>query len=411
MKEDIKKSNILQLNGNPQIEEIARIGAQKMIAAALESEIQVYLAKHSLLKTEDGHQAVVRNGFNPTRTLTTGFGPLEVSVPRSRTRTGGVEQYASTLIPKYMRKSLALEDALPYFYLAGLSNNDFVPCFEKLFGPSTEGMSSSSVTRLKKAWVEEMRKWNERDLSKEEYCYIWVDGIHFNLRLEDTRLCVLVVIGARKDGVKELIAVSGGYRESSESWRCLLRDLKARGLNTFKLAIGDGALGFWAAVKDVYPGIPWQRCWVHKTANILDKLPKSVQPAAKNKIHEMYQSDTEKKARKAYKEFVDTYSAKYPKAVECLEKDEQHLFQFYSFPAEHWQHIRSTNVIESLFATVRLRTKKTRGQGTLQMTLAMVFKLADRASKKWRRLRGHNLILKVMEGKVFKDGVEKKKAA
>ncbi|MFC1585992.1 IS256 family transposase [Fibrobacterota bacterium] len=410
MKEDTKNNNIIQLE-TLSLEETVKIGAQRMLAAAIESEIKAYMSQYTGLLAADGRQAVVRNGNLPARTISSCYGPVEVVVPRSRSRVKDVEPFSSTLIPKYLRKTMKLEDAIPYFYLGGLSNGDFIPCFEKLFGPAVKGLSSPSITRMKKAWLSEMEKWNKRDLSRSKYCYIWVDGIHFNLRLEDSRLCVLVVIGARENGEKELIAVSGGYRESSESWRCLLRDLKDRGMPCFKLAIGDGALGFWKAVRDIYPKAEWQRCWVHKTANILDKLPKSVQPRAKSMIHEMYRAEKEKDARSAYNRFIKQFSSKYPKAVECLTKDEKSLFTFYSFPADHWQHIRSTNVIESTFATVRLRTTKTRGQGTMDMTLAMVFKLAERASKRWQRLRGYKFIRKVIRGADFRDGVEQKKAA
>jgi len=410
MKEDTKNINIIQLEALS-LEQIAKIGAQRMLAAAIESEMRAYMSQYTGLLTNDGRNAVVRNGNLPARTISSCYGPVEVVVPRSRTRTKDAEPFASTLIPKYIRKTMKLEDAIPYFYLGGLSNNDFVPCFEKLFGSAIKGMSSPSITRMKKAWLTEMEQWNKRDLSRSKYCYIWIDGIHFNLRLEDSRLCALVVIGARENGEKELIAVSGGYRESAESWRCLLRDLKDRGMPGFKLAIGDGALGFWAAIRDIYPKVKWQRCWVHKTANILDKLPKSVQPRAKSMIHEMYRSEKQTEAKKAYNNFIKHFSSKYPKAVDCLKKDEKSLFTFYSFPAEHWQHIRSTNVIESTFATVRLRTTKTRGQGTMDMTLAMVFKLAERASKRWQRLRGHRFIGKVIKGVDFKDGIEQRKAA
>jgi len=393
------------------LEQIARIGAQKMLAIALEAEVDGYIQRFSHLKTQEGKQDVVRNGYHKSRKMMTGLGALEVTVPRTRSREGEIERFSSALIPKYMRRSLELDDALPLFYLGGLSNNDFIPCFEKLFGQKPNGMSSASITRLKKVWQGQMLQWRKRDLSDCRYCYLWVDGIHFNLRLEEGRLCVLVAIGARQDGKKELVAVAGGYRESSESWKELLRELKRRGMTCPKLCIGDGALGFWKALGDIYPEADHQRCWVHKTANILDKMPKSVQPQAKTLIHDIYRAENEKNARASYQEFIKRYSAKYPKAVYCLQKDEESLFSFYSFPAEHWQHIRSTNVIESTFATVRLRTKKTRGQGTLEMTLAMVFKLAERASMRWRKLRGYKLIGKVNEGVVFKDGKEVKLAA
>ena len=393
------------------IEQIAQLGAQEMLAKALETEVRHYLEQHSDMKTPGGQQIVTRNGYHQQRTLSTCHGPIAVRVPRTRSRREGINDFVSALVPRYMRKTLEFADALPLFYLGGLSNGDFIPCFEKLFGEKTSGLSSASISRLKKTWLVEMANWRRRALDLAQYCYLWVDGIHFNLRLEEDRLCVLVAIGARENGRKELVAVAGGYRESTESWRGLLRDLKRQGMPSPKLCIGDGALGFWKAVVDVYPQADHQRCWVHKTANILDKMPKSAQHRAKALIHDIYRAETENDARKAYREFQDSYSAKYPAAVKCLTKDEDRLFAFFKYPAEHWQHIRSTNVIESTFATVRLRTKKTRGHGTLNMTLAMVFKLAERASMRWRRLRGYKLIGKVIEGVIFKDGKEEKLAA
>jgi len=310
-----------------------------------------------------------------------------------------------------MRKTLNIEEALPLFYLGGLSNNDFIPAFEKLFGELPAGFSSASITRMKQIWLEEHQKWNHRQMHFARYCYLWVDGIHFNLRLDEGRLCVLVVMGASEDGRKELVAVACGYRESAESRLELLRDLKERGMPSPKLCIGDGALGFWKAIGQVYPAAERQRCWVHKTANVLDKMPKSVQPSAKSLIHDIYRAETEKDARDAYTCFQERYQAKYPKAVEALVKDESSLFTFYHYPAEHWQHIRSTNTIESAFATVRLRTAKTRGQGSMATTLAMVFKLADRASLKWRKLTGHQLVEKVLQGVRFINGIEDALAA
>jgi transposase-like protein len=393
------------------LEQVAQVGARQMLALAVQAEIQSYLASFADLQTPDGHQAVVRNGYHHPRTITSCHGPVEVAVPRSRSRVEGVAAFASALIPKYMRKTLALEEALPLFYLGGLSNGDFIPCFEKLFGTVPAGLSPTSITRLKRVWLTEMAQWRQRDLTDAQYCYLWVDGIHFNLRLAEGRLCVLVVIGARATGRKELVAVVGGYRESAESWRTLLRDLQHRGMPCPTLCIGDGALGFWKAVTDIYPETAHQRCWVHKTANILDKMPKAAQPQAKTLIHDMYRAETETQARASYQAFIARYQATYPKAVACLTKDEDTLFTFYRFPAEHWQHIRSTNVIESTFATVRLRTHKTRGQGTLNMTLAMVFKLAERAALRWRKLRGYKLLTMVGKGVVFTDGKIDKLAA
>ena len=409
MQKDTKNQYVNQAEALS-IEEIARVGANQMLKQALEAEIQAYLSLYGDVQTADGRPGVVRNGYHRSRTILSSTGPVDVEVPRSRTRMEGIPEFASTLIPKYMRKSMALDEALPYFYLGGLSNGDFVPCFKKLFGSDIPGLSSSSITRLKHQWSKDLEKWRQRKLTDAQYCYLWVDGIHFNLRLSEGNLCVLVVIGARADGRKELVAVAGGHRESTESWKTLLRDLKDRGMPSPLLCIGDGALGFWNAIRDIYPDAEHQRCWVHKTANILDKLPKSVQPQAKTLLHDMYRAETEKQARRTYQEFIRRYQDKHPKAVECLCKDEDTLFTFYKYPAQHWQHIRSTNVIESTFATVRLRTKKTRGHGTLNTTLAMVFKLAERASQRWKRLRGYKLIPLVVKGKTFKDGKLKQAA-
>lgn len=410
MKEDSENLFVSQEEGLS-VEEIARLGAQMMLQQALEAEIQSYLTFYGDVKTQEDRPGVVRNGYHRSRRILSSYGPVEVAVPRSRSRTEGIPAFVSALIPKYMRKTLALEDALPLFYLGGLSNGDFMPCFEKLFGSGVRGMSSASITRLKYRWSKELEQWRQRDLDDAQYCYLWVDGIHFNLRLAEGRLCVLVVIGARADGRKELVAVAGGHRESTESWKTLLRDLKHRGMPCPRLCIGDGNLGFWHAVGDIYSDAAHQRCWVHKTANILDKVPKSVQSQAKTLIHDMYRAETEKQARRTYQEFIRRYQDKYPEAVHCLCKDEETLFTFYKFPAQHWQHIRSTNVIESTFATVRLRTKKTRGHGTLDMTLAMVFKLTERAATRWRRLRGYKFIKLVFKGQTFKDGKLNNQAA
>ncbi len=409
----ITATSILQgfLTQQPNLEEIARAGAQHMIAMAMEAEIRAFMEPFENITNSEGKAVMVRNGYLPERKITTSAGPISVKVPRSRATVNSLKPFVSALIPKYMRKSMHIEDAVPLFYLGGLSNNDFIPAFEKLFGELPAGFSSASITRMKQLWLEEHKSWNKRDLRFSRYCYLWADGIHFNLRLDEGRLCVLVLIGATPEGKKELVAVCGGYRESTESWLEVLRDLKERNMPSPKLCIGDGALGFWKAISEVYPEAEKQRCWVHKTANVLDKLPKSVQPSAKTLIHDIYRAETEENARNAYKRFQDRYQAKYPEAVKNLMKDETSLFTFYHYPAEHWQHIRSTNVIESAFSTVRLRTAKTRGQGTMVTTLAMVFKLAERAQLRWQRLRGHQLIPKVFEGVNFIDGIEKTLAA
>ena len=412
MKENKNIIPFSQIPDSPIIEDVLRTGAENLLKVFLEAEINAHIDKYSCKLEGTELQGVVRNGYHKERKIQTSFGPVSVKVPRSKNRTDkDIEEFCSSLIPKYLRRSLTLEEAVPYFYLAGLSNQDFEPCFEKLFGNSIAGYSSASITRLKKQWSIEHQKWQNSDLSQKKYCYLWADGIHFNLRLEDSRLCILVVLGAREDGVKELVAVEGGFRESKESWSSLLRSLSNRGLESPKLCIGDGALGFWAALRDVYPEAKEQRCWVHKIANVLDKLPKHIQPKAKSMIHQIYIADKKSIAKKNYNKFIETYSHKYPKATGCLEKSKEVLFTFFDFPAIHWQHIRSTNVIESTFATVRLRTKKTRGHGTMEMTLAMVFKLAERASQRWRKIKGYEYIQKVIEGVKFEDGIQLKEAA
>lgn len=400
-----------QLPSTHSIDEIARLGAQEMIRICLHAEFQEFIDRHRDIKTVDGLMAIVRNGYNPERDFTTSAGTIKVQVPRVRDRSGSGITFSSSIVPRYMRRSLTIEEAIPLLHLLGISSNDMVEGVQSLLDSPVKGLSPTNITRMKLQWKKEFEAWKTRDLSSKEYCYIWTDGIHFNLRHDDNRLCTLVIIGALPTGEKELIAVESGYRESTESWQFVLRDLRNRGLKAPKLAIGDGAQGVWKALKEVFPETLWQRCWVHKTANILDKLPDGVQGKAKSLIHQMYTAETRKNAEKSYKQFISLYSAKYPKAVQCLEKDYEHLFTFYDFPAEHWQHIRSTNVIESTFATVRNRTDRTRGQGTIETTLMMVFKLLDRASRRWRRLRGYNLILKVIEGTQFIDGIEINKAA
>lgn len=393
------------------LDEVARLGAQEMLRIYLEAEIQEFISRHQSLRLPNGQQAIVRNGYHDERPLTVGSGTITVKVPRSRDKSKEGIAFSSAIVPKYMRRSLSIDEAIPLLYLLGISTNDMMSGLEKLLGPAVSGLSAANISRIKASWKQEYDTWKKQDLSSKEYCYLWADGIHFNLRFEDSRLCTLVIIGALEDGTKELVAVESGYRESSESWSYLLRDIKERGLPPAKLLIGDGALGLWNAAKNVYPQTRWQRCWVHKTANILDALPKGVQPKAKSMIHEMYMAETKKDAESVYTQFIKQYQSKYPKAVECLTKSYDSLFTFYDFPAEHWKHIRTTNVIESSFATVRNRTDRTRGHGTMETTLLMVYKLLDRASQRWIRLRGHALIGKVLAGIKFENGIELKKAA
>ena len=387
------------------LDEIARQGAQEMLRIALSSEIDGFLSSMADVKLPDGRPAIVRNGNHRARSIIVGSGQIEAIIPRTRDRRhGSKDNFVSILVPPYMRRSPKIDELVPLLYLRGLSTGDILPALSELLGPSVKGLSAANVTRLKSGWEKEYSKWQKRSLSDKKFCYIWADGIHFNIRFGDNRLCVLVIIGATEKGKKELISVTSGYRESKESWSYVLNDLKERGLSSPKLGIGDGALGFWSALDDVYPDCQRQRCWVHKTANVLDKLPKQLQGKAKGMLHEIYQSDTREAAEKEFDSFVKTFTNKYPKATECLEKDREYLLTFYSFPARHWKHIRSTNTIESPFATVRLRTNKTRGHGTEKTTHMMIFKLLEQASKRWQKLAGSNIIPLVMAGQKYEDG-------
>lgn len=404
----IKVKNITELlNDQPleslSIDEIARIGAQQMIKQALVAEFQAYLEQHKDTLIE-GKPAVVKNGYHKERNITVGSGQVAVKVPRSRTRKEDIDEFSSAIVPKYIRRSLKIEEAIPLLYLRGISTNNMYPALEKLLGADVSGLSASNVSKLKNCWKGEYNKWKSRSLADTKYCYLWVDGIHTSVRFSDDRLCILVVIGAREDGVKELVAVNSGYRESTESWSELLRDLKNRGMSAPNLAIGDGALGFWAALRNVFPASKEQRCWVHKSKNVLDKLPKSLQDKARTRINEIYMSDKKETAEKAFNSFVKMYEDKYPKAVECLEKDKDQLLSFYDFPARHWKHIRTTNPIESTFSTVRLRTKSTRGMGSTETTFMMIFKLLEMATERWQKMWGYKWIPLVIEGKKFKDG-------
>jgi transposase-like protein len=392
---------------NSLLEEIIREGARKVLQAAIEHEVGVYIDMFKDLKDKEGKRMVVRHGFLPERSLLTGIGPLSIRQPRVRDKRDNTS-FTSAILPRYMRRIPSLDNLIPTLYLKGISTGDFTEALEAILGENAKGLSASTVVRLKKQWEQDFREWVRRDLTGTRYVYFWADGIHFNVRLEDTenkRQCILIIIGARIDGTKELVAVLDGYRESKLSWMELLLSLKERGLSESpKLAIGDGALGFWAALREVYPECEEQRCWVHKTANILDKMPKSVQPKAKERIHDIYLAPTKEQALVAYTSFLTLYSKKFPEACECLSKDKDVLFTFYNFPAEHWVHIRTTNPIESTFATVRLRTQKTKGCGTRLATLTMVFKLVLETKKTWKKIKGYRLIPKVLEGVTFIDG-------
>ena len=385
-------------------------GAKTLLAQAVEAEVAAWIDARAGITDDRGRRQVVRNGHLPTRSILTSVGPVPVTQPRVHDKRPADERekFSAKILPPYLRKTRTVSELVPWLYLKGISTGDFSEALGSLLGPEVPGLSATTVTRLKSVWAEEYRDWNQRDLADKRYVYVWADGIHFNVRLEEDRTCILVLMGATADGTKELIAVQNGYRESEISWKSLLLDVKQRGLTVDpSLAIGDGALGFWKAIKQVWPTTRPQRCWVHKTANVLDKLPKRLQPDAKDKLHQIYLADTRQAAHEAFDLFVSTFEAKYPKAVACLTKDRDDLLAFYDFPAEHWIHLRTTNPIESMFATVRLRTKKTKGCGSRTATITMVFKLAQSAEKRWRKLNGYALIADVVAGRIFEDGVLK----
>ena len=390
------------------LETVLREGARRMLQAALEAEIEEHIARYKDLVDESGKRAVVRNGYQPERKILTGAGAIPVKRPRVDDRlldAAGKERFTSRILPKFMRRAANIDTLIPVLYLKGISTDDFPTALEAILGPQAKGLSATTVVRLKDIWTEEQAEWSKRDLSEKRYVYVWADGVYSNARLEDERACLLVIMGADSLGNKELIAVSDGFRESAQSWKEILLDLKSRGLQIDPaLAVCDGAMGFQAAAAEVWPSTRIQRCWFHKSGNILDKLPSSIQAKAKGMIHDMYLAPTREDALKAYELFIASFGAKYPKAVECLTKDKDDLFAFYDFPAAHWIHLRTTNPIESTFATVRLRHRKTKGNGTRKATLAMVYKLCREAEKGWRKLDGFKLISLVVAGKKFVNG-------
>jgi putative transposase len=390
--------------------EILRNGARALLAQAVEAEVADFLAEHASELTDDGRQRVVRHGRLPERQVMTGIGPVAVRQPRVRDRAATEEdriRFTPAILPPYARRSKSLEALLPILYLKGVSTGDFGEALMALLGKDAPGLSASTIARLKEVWSDEHARWEKRDLSTKSYVYWWVDGIHVQARLEDDAQCLLVIVGATPEGKKELIGLSDGVRESGQSWRDLLLDLKRRGLTTWpKLAVADGALGFWQAVEEVWPKTRGQRCWVHKTANVLNKLPKSQQPKANRVLQDIWMAATKKDANVAFDAFVETYGVKYDKAVACLVKDRESLLAFYDFPAEHWKHLRTTNPIESTFATIRHRTVRSKNCLSNKTALAMIFKLAQEAEKSWRRLDGHNQLPKVIQGVKFTDGIE-----
>ncbi len=388
--------------------EIIRSGARELLAKALELEVAEYLERFEDYRDERGRRQVVRNGYLPEREVQTGIGAVPVRQPRVRDRgREPVERFESKLLPRYLRRTKSVEELIPWLYLKGVSTGDFSDALSALLGKDAPGLSASTVVRLKQTWERDFEAWSRRSLLDKRYVYLWVDGIYFNVRLEEDRQCILVVMGTTEDGTKELVAVQDGFRESEQTWHEVLIDLQKRGLEAPPdLAIGDGALGFWKALAKVFPTTRTQRCWVHKTANVLSKMPKSRHPHAKKLLHRIWMASTRDEASQALQLFADTYSAKYPKAVECVLKDEDALLTFYDFPAEHWRHLRTTNPIESTFATVRLRTTRTKGCGSRIACLAMVFKLAEAAQKGWRRLNGYEYLADVLSGVRFIDGIK-----
>jgi transposase-like protein len=421
--------------GRDVLSEILRDGAQRLLAQAIDAEVTDWIERHAEVVDNAGHRQVVRNGHHPSRTILTGIGAVEVSQPRVHDRrivagrkvegapgqtveldvdASGrpVERFRSSILPPYLRKTKAVEELIPWLYLKGVSTGDFREALQARVGPQAAGLSATTITRLIGTWQQDYAAWNRRSLEDRRYAYVWADGIHFNIRLEEDRQCILVLMGATPEGKKELIAVADGYRESEQSWRQLLLDCKQRGLTLDpKLATGDGALGFWKALRQVYPATREQRCWVHKTANVLDKMHKRVQGKAKEMLHAIWMAPTRAAGEQAFDAFVEMFDAKYPGAVTCLQKDRDELLTFYDFPAEHWVHLRTTNPIESTFATVRLRHRRTKGNGSRVACLAMVFKLVESAARKWRLLNGAKLLPQVIAGVRFIDGENPEKAA
>jgi len=408
----MRKSTVSELEGQEQkidpLTELLRKGAEQLIYRAVNEELQELLSGYTDRRTADGKSAVVRNGYHPERELQTGVGPVTVQIPKVRSKTGEPVTFHSALVPPYVRKTKSLEAALPWLYLKGITTGEMREALKVLVGPSATGLSASVVSRLKQVWAQEYVTWCDERLDKDRWVYVWADGVYSGLRAEQTKLCALVVIGVNERGQKRFLAIEDGVRESTQSWREVLLKLKSRGMNVPELAIGDGAMGFWAALEEVYPESRQQRCWMHKTLNVLNCLPKSVQPKAKQALHAIWQAETKEDAEKAFDLFIKTYEPKYPKATTCLQKEHYELLTFYDFPAQHWQSIRTSNPIESTFATIRHRTKRSKGCLTRDGMLHMMFKLAQCAEKKWIRLRGFDYLAKVITGIKFKDGIEVK---
>jgi transposase-like protein len=384
----------------PTLDSLAREGARRMLAAALELEVAEYITRHASCRDDAGHRRVVRNGKAQARTVLIGGLPVAVQAPRVADRRTG-QRFTSQILPPYLRRSERLEETLPLLYLRGLSTGDFAPVLTELFGEAARGFSPTNIVRLKESWEQEYRTWKQRDLCDTDYVYVWADGVNFPIRLEEDRLTCLVLVGVRRDGSKELIALEDGYRESTEAWAALLRGLKQRGMPAPALAVGDGALGFWEALAAVYTETAQQRCWVHKLRNVLDKLPKRLQEAAKTLLHAAMYAERRASADQAREQFRTVYGGKYEKAVQCLEEDWDELLTHFAFPKEHWRHLISTNVIESVFSPAKVRTRKTKGAGSRQAGLGMAFKLVETAQRRWRKVNAPHLVRLVREGVRF----------
>jgi putative transposase len=406
----MEMSNIVDFSSRDEISDVLtdllRTGAQQLIASAVEAELEGFLRQFSQTRTTAGHAEVVRNGHHPARPIQTGIGPVSVRIPKVRSKEGKPVTFRSALVPPYIRKTRTLEATLPWLYLKGISTGEMGAALKVLLGPDAKGLSANTISRLKQDWAKEYEGWRNTQLDKEQWVYIWADGIYSGLRGEDEKLCALVIVGVNARGQKQFLAIEDGVRESTQSWREVLLSLKSRGMNAPKLAIGDGAMGFWAAMDEVFPTSSQQRCWQHKTMNVLNCLPKLSQPKAKSALHNIWQAETKEDANKAFDLFVKTYEPKYPKAALCLQKDRDELMAFFDFPAQHWQSIRTSNPIESAFATIRHRTKRSKGCLTRDGMLHMIFKLGQCAEQNWRKLRGFDYLAKVITGVKFKDGIE-----
>ena len=409
----MKEDKVVSFDGREETRDLLtdtlRTGAQRLLASALELEIEEFLESYSADRLASGQQRIVRNGHLPEREVQTGIGGIAVKVPRARDREGEVK-FKSTLLPPYLKRTKSIEELLPWLYLKGISTNDFGSALQSLLGIEAPGLTASSISRLKSRWEEECSAWRTQDLSKKNYIYIWADGIYCGIRGEDEKMCLLVIMGLNDTGKKELIALDDGYRESADTWLSVLRSLKDRGLVIApKLAIGDGSLGFWKALPQVFPETKSQRCWQHKTLNILNNFPAALRGKVLNSLHQIWMAETKVQAQKAWDIFVRDYKDKYPNAVECLNKDSGTLLTFYDFPAEHWKSIRTTNPIESTFATVRHRAKNAKGCVSRASMLAFAFKLIQTASKRWKRVAGFERVAQVITGVKFVDGIATEK--